>query len=78
MAGAKLISTRLAVCPVCGREARVIASTSDEVLSRCYACGDVTRTPQPGRVVWSAESAVRETALAHPAPAAEEETLVAS
>ena len=59
MAGAKLISTRLAVCPVCGHEARLVASTSDEVLSRCYACGDVTRTPHHSEPAWSVPEAVQ-------------------
>jgi uncharacterized Zn finger protein len=60
VAGAKLISTRLGICPACGHEARLIAATSDEVLSRCYACGDVTRIPQEVRPAWSVTAAVRE------------------
>ena len=60
MAGVKLISTRLTVCASCGHEARVVASTSDEVVSRCYACGDVTRTPHEIRPAWSAAAGIRE------------------
>lgn len=76
---AKLISARLVVCPACGREARVVASTSLEVVSRCYACGDVTRTPSAVRPVWSAEAAVREAPLTapDPAPSGDEEPLAA-
>jgi hypothetical protein len=47
MSGTKLISTRLTVCAACGHDSRLVALTSEEVISRCYACGDVTRTPQP-------------------------------
>ena len=59
MAGARLISTRLTVCPVCGHEARLIASTSAEVLSRCYACGDVTRTPSEVATSWAVPAALQ-------------------
>ncbi|MGA8015189.1 MAG: hypothetical protein WCB85_04650 [Candidatus Dormiibacterota bacterium] len=69
MAPAKLISTRLGICPVCGHEARLVAATSDEVLSRCYACGDVTRTPQEIQPAWSAADAVRLQGKAQPAAA---------
>jgi hypothetical protein len=58
MAGAKLISTRLTVCVACGHESRLVASTSEEVISRCYACGDVTRTPHPIPPAWSAEAGI--------------------
>jgi pyruvate/2-oxoglutarate dehydrogenase complex dihydrolipoamide dehydrogenase (E3) component len=58
MAGAKLISTRLTVCVACGHESRLVASTSEEVISRCYACGDVTRTPHPILPAWSAEAGI--------------------
>jgi len=63
MAAARLISTRLTVCAACGHEARLIAATSDEVLSRCYACGDVTRTAQRVPQAWSPSAAVRERSL---------------
>ena len=53
MAGAKLISTRMTVCVACGHESRLVASTSEEVISRCYACGDVTHTPHTVRPAWS-------------------------
>jgi uncharacterized Zn finger protein len=59
MAGTKLISTRLTVCVACGHESRVVASTSEEVISRCYACGDVTRTPHRVQPAWSVESGIR-------------------
>jgi hypothetical protein len=59
MAGTKLISTRLTVCVACGHESRVVAATSEEVVSRCYACGDVTRTPQHVPPVWSAATGIR-------------------
>jgi hypothetical protein len=58
MAGAKLISTRLTVCAACGHESRLVASTSEEVISRCYACGDVTRAPHPVPPAWSAEAGI--------------------
>jgi hypothetical protein len=58
MAGAKLISTRLTVCVACGHESRLVASTSEEVISRCYACGDVTRTPLRVHPAWSAEAGI--------------------
>ena len=58
MAGAKLISTRLTVCVACGHESRLVASTSEEVISRCYACGDVTRTPHQIPPAWSAEAGI--------------------
>ena len=58
MAGAKLISTRLTVCAACGHESRLVASTSDEVISRCYACGDVTRTPHRARPAWSVAAGI--------------------
>ena len=60
MAGVKLISTRLTVCAVCGHEARLVASTSEGVVSRCYACGDITRTPQPVPPAWSAAAGIHE------------------
>lgn len=60
MAGAKLISTRLTVCAACGHEARLVASTSEEVVSRCYACGDVTRTPHTIPPAWSAAAGIHE------------------
>jgi hypothetical protein len=56
MAGAKLISTRLTVCVACGHESRLVASTSEEVVSRCYACGDLTRTRHQTPPAWSAEA----------------------
>jgi len=56
---ARLISTRLTVCPVCGHEARLVAATSDEVLSRCYACGDVTRVPTGSGPPWPVTAAVQ-------------------
>jgi hypothetical protein len=59
MAGTKLISTRLTVCVACGHESRLVASTSDEVISRCYACGDVTRRPHRIPPAWSAEAGIR-------------------
>ena len=59
MAGTKLISTRLTVCVACGHEFRVVAATSEEVVSRCYACGDVTRAPHQIPPAWSAEAGVR-------------------
>jgi len=52
MSTTKLISTRLAVCATCGHDSRLVVLTSEEVISRCYACGDVTRTPQPEAPVW--------------------------
>ena len=58
MAGARLISTRLTVCVACGHESRLVVSTSEEVISRCYACGDVTRTPHPIPPAWSAEAGI--------------------
>jgi len=59
MAGAKLISTRLTVCVACGHESRLVASTSEEVISRCYACGDVTHTPHSiTPPAWSAEAGI--------------------
>ena len=58
MTGAKLISTRLTVCVACGHESRLVAATSEEVISRCYACGDVTRTPHPVPPAWSAEAGI--------------------
>jgi hypothetical protein len=58
MAGAKLISTRLTVCVACGHESRLVASTSEEVISRCYACGDLTRTPHQIPPAWSAEAGI--------------------
>jgi uncharacterized Zn finger protein len=58
MAGAKLISTRLTVCVACGHESRLVASTSEEVISRCYACGDLTRTPHQIAPAWSAEAGI--------------------
>jgi hypothetical protein len=72
MAGTKLISTRLTVCVACGHESRVVASTSDEVISRCYACGDVTRTPHRVQPAWSATASLRGHRVPpseHPAPA---------
>ena len=60
MSGAKLISTRLTVCVACGHESRLVASTSEEVISRCYACGDVTHTPHSiTPPAWSAEAGIR-------------------
>jgi uncharacterized Zn finger protein len=59
MAGAKLLSTRLTFCVACGHESRLVAATSEEVISRCYACGDVTRTPHQVRPAWSAEAGIR-------------------
>jgi hypothetical protein len=44
MAGTKLISTRLTVCATCGSPGRLIVATSEEVVSRCYACGDAITT----------------------------------
>ena len=58
MAGAKLITTRLTVCVACGHESRLVASTSEEVISRCYACGDLTRTPHQIPPAWSAEAGI--------------------
>ena len=58
MSGARLISTRLTVCVACGHESRLVASTSAEVISRCYACGDLSRTPQPVPPAWSAEAGI--------------------
>ncbi len=79
MGGAKLISTRLGICPVCGHEARLVAATSDEVLSRCYACGDITRTPQEINRAWSASAAVEVQGKAQPAaPEPHAERLAAS
>lgn len=61
MAAARLIATRLTVCPVCGHEARLVASTSDGTISRCYACGDVTDTPRAVGTAWSAAASLRGT-----------------
>ena len=58
MSGAKLISTRLTVCAACGHESRLVAATSVEVISHCYACGDLTRTPHPVPNAWSAEAGI--------------------
>jgi len=58
MAGAKLISTRMTVCVACGHESRLVASTSEEVISRCYACGDVTHTPHTVRQAWSSRGGI--------------------
>jgi hypothetical protein len=58
MAGARLISTRMTVCVACGHESRLVASTSDEVISRCYACGDLSRTPHPVPPAWSAGASI--------------------
>jgi len=58
MSGAKLISTRLTVCAACGHESRLVAATSVEVISHCYACGDVTRTTHPVPNAWSAEAGI--------------------
>ena len=58
MSGARLISTRLTVCVACGHESRLVASTSDEVISRCYACGDLSRTPHQIPPAWSAEAGI--------------------
>lgn len=68
MAGTKLISTRLTVCVACGHESRVVASTSEEVVSRCYACGDVTRTPHQIPPAWSVEAGIRGHAQGPAAP----------
>ncbi|HAW09824.1 MAG TPA: hypothetical protein DCX12_01890 [Chloroflexi bacterium] len=38
----------------------MVASTSEEVVSRCYACGDVTRTPHQIPPAWSVEAGIRE------------------
>jgi uncharacterized Zn finger protein len=74
MAEVRLVSTRLTICPVCGDETRLIATTSDEVVSRCYRCGDVTRSAPEVARVWSASDAVRQHSLAgrahHPEPRA--------
>ena len=59
MVAARLISTRLTVCPVCGHEARLVAATSDGVISRCYACGDLTETRRVVGTAWSASAALR-------------------
>jgi hypothetical protein len=58
MGGARLISTRLTVCVACGHSSRLVASTSEEVISRCYGCGDVTRTPHQVLPAWSAEAGI--------------------
>ena len=58
MAGAKLISTRMTVCVACGHESRLVAATSEEVISRCYACGDVTHTPHTVRPAWSSRGGI--------------------
>jgi hypothetical protein len=59
MDGTRLVSTRLTVCVACGHESRLVASTSEEVISRCYACGDVTRTPREVQAAWSAKDGIR-------------------
>jgi len=48
----------LTVCVACGHESRLVASTSEEVISRCYACGDVSRTPHQIPPAWSAEAGI--------------------
>jgi uncharacterized Zn finger protein len=70
MSGARLISTRLTVCVACGHESRLVASTSDEVISRCYACGDLSRTPHPVPPAWSAKASI----VGHRRRAAEADT----